>query len=87
MAAEIRPPGSWVLDRRVTIALIISVAFQSAAGLVWAGAAAQRLSQLERRVDAMSDFNERLTRLEEQVIGARAQLERIEANTDRRRRD
>eukprot|EP01039_Chlorochromonas_danica_P015635 gene15635-18405_t len=50
--------------RRVPLALILTLAVQTGAGLLWAGAAAERIAVLEQRVDHASAIAERLARLE-----------------------
>lgn len=72
---------------RVTIAMGAALVVQTALALVWAGAAAERLSQLERRADASQEIIERVTRLEEQTGAMRASLGRIEAKLDRQSKD
>jgi hypothetical protein len=72
---------------RVTIAVGAALVVQTALALVWAGAAAERLSQLERRADASQEIIERVTRLEEQTGAMRASLVRIEAKLDRQNKD
>ena len=68
---------------RITIAVGATLVVQTALALLWAGAAAERLSQLERRADASADMIVRTARLEEQVGVMRASLVRIEAKLDR----
>jgi hypothetical protein len=68
---------------RITFAFSIALIVQSALGLIWAGAAANRIDQLERRVNASEEMIERTARLEEQMAGMRASLMRIEAKLDR----
>lgn len=68
---------------RVTIAIGTALVVQTALGLLWAGAAAERIAQLERRADASAEIIERTARLEEQVAAMRASLSRIEAKLDR----
>ncbi|MEO0674658.1 MAG: hypothetical protein AAFY32_06595, partial [Pseudomonadota bacterium] len=63
---------------RVTVAVSVAVLVQSALALVWAGSAAERLSQLEQRMDARNQLMERTARLEEQVLTMRTTLDRIE---------
>lgn len=68
---------------RITLAVGAALVVQTALGLIWAGAAAERLSQLERRADASTEIIERTARLEEQAAAMRASLARIEAKLDR----
>jgi hypothetical protein len=76
-----------VEETRVTVAVGAALVIQTAAALLWAGAAAERLSQLEERAGASSEIIERTARLEEQMAGARAALARIEAKLDRQQKD
>ena len=73
----------WHLDRRVPIAVIVTLLLQSAAALVWAGSAAERLSTLETRAERIDEMVERTARLEERAKGVTAALERIEAKLER----
>jgi type VI protein secretion system component VasK len=84
--AEAAAPKSGVVDGRITLALLVTVALEAIAALLWVGAAAQRLDGLEARVNAQANVVERLARLEAQMSGARATLDRIETNLDRRGR-
>lgn len=70
------------LDARVTLALLVAVALEAVAALLWVGAAAQRLTALETRLDAQTPVAERLARLEAQMVAARATLDRIEGRLD-----
>ncbi|MEQ1931161.1 MAG: hypothetical protein ABL957_11635 [Parvularculaceae bacterium] len=72
---------------RITIAVGAALVVQTALALLWAGAAAERLGQLERRADASSEIIERTARLEEQAAAMRASLARIEAKLDRQNKD
>ena len=51
---------------------------QAATALLWAGAAGERLDELERRAEVTAVVTERTARLEEQVYHVRASLDRIE---------
>jgi len=64
--------------RRVPTALLIALAAQTVAGLVWAGGAAARIGTLESRVEEHRLVAERLARLEEQGLATRVAVERIE---------
>lgn len=65
-------------DRKVTIGFIAAVLVQTGGALVWAGAAAERISTLEDTVRERRSVVERLARLEEGVERMEIQLERIE---------
>lgn len=71
--SDIRP-----LEFRFSLAIGTAVIVQTALGLIWAGAAGERLVQVERRVDTTAELIERTARLEEQMIYMRLSLERIE---------
>ncbi|MGE0409791.1 MAG: hypothetical protein AB7P23_11100 [Amphiplicatus sp.] len=71
-------------DLRFTIVVSGALVVQTALALLWAGAAAERLNQLERRADASAEILERTTRLEEQMGAVKASLLRIETKIDRR---
>ena len=70
------------VDRTITLSLVVAVLVQTAGALLWAGAAEARLSQLETQAAADLPVAERLARLEEQMIGARQSLGRIERRLD-----
>ncbi|XBQ16294.1 MAG: hypothetical protein ABL308_00090 [Oceanicaulis sp.] len=72
-------PGSpWRLDRKITLGVLAALALQTSGALIWAGAASERLDQLEHRAEAGAAVNERLARLEESAAHTRAALDRIE---------
>jgi hypothetical protein len=77
-------PNRWRLDRQVSVALVVAVALQAAAALMWAGRASARIDEMQRRLDLQAPVAERLARLEEQAIASRAALQRIEAKLERR---
>ena len=68
---------------RVSVAIGAALLVQTALALLWAGAASERLSQLERRYDAQAAVIERTVRLEEQARFMSATLQRIEKKLDR----
>ena len=70
------------MDRTITLSLVVAVLVQTAGALLWAGAAEARLSQLETQAAADLPVAERLARLEEQMLGARQSLTRIERRLD-----
>ena len=70
------------LERKVPLALVATLVAQTGAALMWAGAAEQRLAQVESRVEAASGGLERLARVEEQVAAVREQLKRMEVKLD-----
>ncbi|MEO0982699.1 MAG: hypothetical protein AAFX03_08610 [Pseudomonadota bacterium] len=66
-------------DRKISIALIFAVLVETAGGLIWAGAAAERLERLDAEASVARAANARLTRVEAELDAVRAQLDRIEA--------
>lgn len=66
------------LDRTITFGLIATVLVQTAGGLIWAGAAAARLSALETQMALTPGISERLARLEGQTVHIEQSLMRIE---------
>ncbi len=68
---------------RITIAIGAAVIAQTGLGLVWAGAASERLAQLERHAGASTEIIERTARLEEQSRFMADALVRIEDKIDR----
>ncbi len=71
-----------VREMRISVALGAALMIQTALALIWSGAAAERLSQLERQSDATQDLVVVTARLEEQVYAIRTQLSRIESALD-----
>ena len=69
---------AWRLDRRIGLPLLFALIFQSGIGLMWAGAIDQRVGSLEQTGDGVGQLLERTARLEEQVVGVRQSLLRLE---------
>ncbi len=76
--------GAFRLDRRVSVAVVLAVVLETTGALLWAGAAAERIDQLEVGAAQAVPVSERLARLEAQTAAMRAQLDRIEARLDQR---
>lgn len=66
------------VDRKITWGLVFAVVMEATAALVWAGAAAERLNDVELRLRDSQPVVERLARLEAEMGAARRQLDRIE---------
>lgn len=66
------------LERTITLGLIMTLVLQTAAGMIWVGAADARLSELEREVESRWGISERLARLEGETAMMRGSLQRIE---------
>ena len=71
-----------MIEKKVTAALALAVVVESAGVLIWAGAASERLKEVEIRVAAQSLMAERMARLEVRQEEAAAQLGRIERKLD-----
>lgn len=80
----LKPIGA---ELRVTVALGAALVVQSGLALIWAGGAAERIDQLERRIDNTDVVIVRTARLEEQVSAMRASLIRIETKIDQQGRE
>jgi hypothetical protein len=78
--------GQINVDARMTLALLVTICLEAVAGLLWVGAAAQRLSVLEAAMTAQQPITERMARIEAQMGGVRATLDRIENRMDTERR-
>jgi hypothetical protein len=85
----------WHLDKRVPLALILSLAVQTAAVVWWAAALSARVDDHDRRIggieaaaktqaDEGRKMSEALVRLDERMAGQTAILQRIEAQIARR---
>jgi hypothetical protein len=84
MSDETQTRGAWRLERQITLTIVVSMALQAGAALIWFGSAGERIAQLERRADTQGPVLERLARLEEAAAQSQASLRRIEARLDQR---
>lgn len=73
-----------MIDRKLTLAVVFAVMMESAGVLIWAGAASERLKEVELRVAAQAAMAERLARVEAHLQLQTAQLGRIEAKVEGR---
>ena len=73
-----------ITDRRVTWAVIVTIVAEAIVGLLWIGAATERVSNLEKELNRQAPVNERLARLETETVAIRGQLDRIERRIDAR---
>lgn len=69
-------------DFRVTLAILITLVLQAIAALLWIGAAAQRLDNLEAEIKLQQPILERMARIEAQVAAVHSSLDRIENHID-----
>jgi hypothetical protein len=70
------------IDMKITAAVILAVVIETCGVMLWAGAQAQRLDEMEARLELQRPVAERLARLETQVANAQASLDRIERRLD-----
>jgi hypothetical protein len=57
----------WHLDKKVPLALILTIAIQTGGFVWWAASTNERVANLERRVDASAPQADRLTRVEVKI--------------------
>lgn len=57
----------WTVDRRVPLALIVTIAIQTAGLVWWASSLSERVNTLERRAEASAPQADRLTRVEVKI--------------------
>jgi hypothetical protein len=67
----------WQIDRRIPIALLITLFFQFASALVWATQLNARVGTLEQDGVGMADFGEKLARIDERLQGMKQDVEFI----------
>lgn len=70
------------IERKISLAIIFAAIVEAAAVLLWAGAASERLKDVELHVAAQAGLSDRLTRVEVRLEEAGAQLGRIERKLD-----
>ena len=82
---EADPTPRRSFDPRINAAVILALLLQTATAFMWAGAAENRIGQLEMRVATREQFFERTARLEENVTAIRKSVDRLEEKLDRLR--
>lgn len=70
--------GGWHLDKRIPVALIVTLGLQTAGVFFWMGQLSVRIDQLENQVLRAATNSDRLTRLEVQLENMGLTLERID---------
>jgi HAMP domain-containing protein len=75
--------NSW-FDPRINSAFFLSLFLQAIIAFIWVGAASQRLSSVESRLNQQAPTTERLARLEGEMGAIRQSLERIENHFNNR---
>ena len=73
-----------MIEKKVTVAVIVALSVELAGVFMWTGSAAERLKAVEVRVSAQGDLAERLARVEAQQQLELAQLTRIERRLEAR---
>ncbi len=68
----------WHLDKRVPIALIITIVMQTIGIVWWAASLSERVATLESRFDGLATHQARIVRLEEKQNAVYQRLDRIE---------
>lgn len=64
---EIAADAKWHLDKRVPIALIVTIAIQTAGIVWWAASVSARIERLEEKATVTAPNSDRLTRVEVQL--------------------
>ena len=78
------PDNSWHLDKRVPIALIVTLMMQGAIGIWWMASLGSRVDYLERGVSASSGLGGDIIQMKEQLRGIEKTLVRLESYLDKR---
>lgn len=73
----------WHLDKRVPLALIVTIVLQTIVFGYWAGQTSNSVATLQDQVRVLSSYQERLTRVETRVDSANDMLARIDARLER----
>lgn len=75
--------GRWTLDKRIPLALMLTIGAQTAGLAYWLGTLSARVAQLELTTTGRSSDADRITRLEVKLEGVDETLRRIEATINR----
>lgn len=75
--------GGWHLDKRIPVALIVTLGLQTAGVFFWMGQLSVRIDQLENQVLRAATNSDRLTRLEVQLEQMGMTLNRIDERLER----
>ncbi len=73
----------WTLDKRVPLAIIITVLAQTAGAVWWAASLNERVGQLERALIQAAGQDGRIVRVETKLEGLGVTLDKIDAKVDR----
>jgi cyclopropane fatty-acyl-phospholipid synthase-like methyltransferase len=80
---EAQREKEWHLDRKVTLALILSLLANAGATVWFAAQLDQRVTTIENRQEQWASSPERITKVETQIEGVREGIKRIESKLDR----
>lgn len=83
--ADLENDSSWHFDKRVPVAIIFSIACQTAGVIWWGATASERLSNLERKMEIAAPQGDRLTRVEMNIEAIKDSLTEIKNNVRPRR--
>ena len=74
-----QPPydQQWHLDKRVPLALIMTIIIQTAGLVWWASSLSERVNSLERSREATAPQADRLTRVEVKLEGVQSGIDEI----------
>lgn len=68
---------SWRVDKRIPIALLVTLFIQIATALIWATQLNARVGTLEQQVVGSSDVGEKLARIDERLQAVKQDVEFI----------
>lgn len=75
--------GQWHLDKKVPVALIITIMMQTAGGIWFISKLDSRVAALEQATAYKADNRERIVRLETEIPQIKEMLGRIDRKLDR----
>jgi hypothetical protein len=77
---EQNPDARWHLDKKVPVALIVTIALQTGGFVWWAASLGERVNTLEREARAAAPQGERIVRLEtrmETILEGISEIKRL----------
>lgn len=77
------PAAQWSWDKRIPIALVLTVGIQTAGMVWWAASLTSRVTNLETALAASTGQDGRIIRVETKLEGVSDDLGRIEEKVDR----
>lgn len=84
MTLDQQPPSThWVLDKRIPLAVVVTIILQTAGMVWWAANLSNRVSNLEQTSTNERDRGDRLIRLETQQEAVKETLGTINRKLDR----